>query len=394
MLSAKFPVPWCLKVHICISTMRCIYLSVYMDSFRILSVATWKKDGFDTASVCIFECSRTYWITHISCDSLFANAYYPPLSIRNLSLEKRWRHPWPSDTYVCDPLKKFSSVVLLRTERECAWWIFKAKLNHCLVYTNTSIHVHCMCVRHSGSIALYAIAIVHTHRALFVAQHSTAHKRIWLTFRDKQAREPILSVKFATPIHWNCHEFGLSQDFISCLLLPWLCVRERVCAAVQRYAWLCACINMSYTHSSTIRARIERFWQAKCGWNVWMPSVLYCLLELSFVQCWASGRSHLIRFLCVFPSFRFSVSVSFFSIFYSFSAQAHTHTHTVCQSIRQSNYSSFGEHIYFAVGYIFPAECSVKSACSSISIDCVKQSSSVHRTAHVLISVVGLHVDS
>lgn len=34
----------------------------------------------------------------------------------------------------------------------------------------------------------------------------------------------------------------------------------------------------------------------------------------------------------------------------------------------------------------FPAECSVKSACSSISIDCVKQSSSVHRTAHVLIS--------
>lgn len=62
-------------------------------------------------------------------------------------------------------------------------------------------------------------------------------------------------------------------------------------------------------------------------------------------------------------------------------------THTVCQSIRQSNYSFFPclESIFTLQSCIFSAECSVKSACSSISIDCVKQSSSVHRTAHILI---------
>lgn len=84
-----------------------------------------------------------------------------------------------------------------------------------------------------------------------------------------------------------------------------------------------------------------------------------------------------------------------------------THTHTLtqafivlcCQSIQGRIELHFFHFIFvhfFSLAwktiftlhsYIFSAECSVESACSSISIDCVKPSSSVHRTAHVYISI-------
>lgn len=152
--------------------------------------------------------------------------------------------------------------------------------------------------------------------------------------------------------------------------------------------WPCCvhvCGNMSYIHSTIIRVRIERFVAGKnVDGNMCMPSVLFFILSpWIVVVLWVRAIAFVSISMC-FASLLFLLHFSFciFRFLRWFSARAHG----VCQSIRQSNYSSFGEYIYFAVGYIFPAECLVKSACSSISIDCVKQSSSVHRTAHVLIS--------
>lgn len=109
---------------------------------------------------------------------------------------------WPSE-------KVFSSVVLLRTERECAYWIFKAKLNHCL---NEYIE---LCVMNNDILApihrYHRIHIwlwlVNAVSAVCSFQHIQTYKKFALAFRKTNTSTLVR-------VHVNRFSVTLQPQFI------------------------------------------------------------------------------------------------------------------------------------------------------------------------------------
>lgn len=141
-------------------------------------------------------------------------------------------------------------------------------------------------------------------------------------------------------------------------------------------------MNWWYCHTR-FGVRIVRFCgQSKMWMEIWCvfcaPNAfsLYCLLEFVVLSLSAGDC---IWISCAFSSFLYAILLCFpFSNIQLLSLvrlYIYRKAHGVPNTIRhsQSNYS-FESIFTFAAVYIFSAECSVKSACSSISIDCVKQS--------------------